>query len=182
MKALFLSVLICLASLQSFADCAGSGIWVSPSTTIALTETPVITIEGYYMDQEMIRNAGKKYTLYLKSENELVRLIPVEILEGEMELTQVLLKPVIALRTDTEYELIAKSITKSFTASTERLDLGIPISVWTVKAINDKTAPLLRVNQNGQNQRLYILAAARQTIWNSPMKPLKQVLVWFEQR
>lgn len=142
MKALFLSILICFASIQSFADCAGSGIYVLPATTTTLSETPVIIIEGYYMDQEMIRNLGKKYTLYLESNKDLIQLIPVEILEGEMHLTQVILKPAKSLKTDTEYELYAESIPGNPSAVPDMIDLGIPDSKWMVKAINDKIVPV----------------------------------------
>ncbi|MFT5820640.1 MAG: hypothetical protein ACI8ZM_001885 [Crocinitomix sp.] len=142
MKTLFSLLLICFASIQSFADCAGSGIYIWPATTTNISEMPLITVEGYYRDQEVVRKIGKEYNLYLKSANHVVRLIPMEILEGEMDLTQVVLKPVRALKANIEYELIATSIPKSSTAIPEVLDLRIPNSKWTVKAIKDNTLPL----------------------------------------
>ncbi|NOQ72163.1 MAG: hypothetical protein GQ574_09185 [Crocinitomix sp.] len=142
MKTLFSFILVCLASVQSFADCGASGIYVWPATNSSISEMPVITVEGYYIDQELVRKIGKDYNLYLKSANHLVRLIPVEILEGDMYLTQVVLKPVQLLKPDEEYELYTSSFPKKTTTIPETLELGIPKSKWTVRASNDKSAPV----------------------------------------
>ncbi|MDG1913027.1 MAG: hypothetical protein P8I55_00370 [Crocinitomix sp.] len=141
MKALLSLLLICFVSLQSFADCAGSGIWAWPQTE-TISENPVIYIEGYFMDQETVRKIGKEYALYLVSPSHMARLEVIEVLEGEMHLTQVMLKPIATLQADVEYVLSLSSIPKKSTNSPKKLDLNFPDSKWTVKARKDKTLPL----------------------------------------
>ncbi len=141
MKTLFSFLLLTVVNLVALADCAGSGIYVWPKTS-EISENPVITVEGYYSDQKIIRSIEKEYHLYLKSEHQLVRLKLIEVLEGQMDLTQIVLKPLKQLTDGVKYELCAFSTPKSPSSLPVEYELNIPNTKWTVKALNDKTNPI----------------------------------------
>ncbi len=130
-----------MANVLALADCAGSGIYVWPNSP-TISENPVITVEGYYSDQKIVRNIDKEYHLYLKAENQLIRLQLVEILEGQMDLTQIVLKPLKQLTDGMKYELCAFSTPKSSSSLPVEYELNMPNTKWTVKALNDDTNPI----------------------------------------
>lgn len=93
-----------LSSFVVSAKCASNGLTVFPhGNTIA--PQGIIMIEGYARSQDVINGLGKQHAVYLKSKSHTVKLLVQEVLVGEMQLTQAILKPATSLRKGETYQL-----------------------------------------------------------------------------
>jgi len=96
---LFLSLII---NPNVFAKCGSNGISCL-NKKINLDKNGLIILEFYKISQTLIKDLNQKYPVYLQSNFEKVSLQVVEVLKGEMSITQVVLKPVKPLKIDQYY-------------------------------------------------------------------------------
>ena len=94
------------------AVCLDRGIYVWPrKDTVNLN--PIVSIEGYYEDQALVRKLGKGLPVYLMSANGgKVPLERVQLNEGGYKLTQVIFKPKEPLASGMRYELFVDGLPK----------------------------------------------------------------------
>lgn len=86
------------------AKCTSSGIYcLSKSST--LNKNGLIILEFYASSQSLIPGLNNKYPIYLKSSKGKVPLNIIETLQGEMSVTQIVLKPGLELITGEIYAL-----------------------------------------------------------------------------
>jgi hypothetical protein len=96
---LFLSLII---NPNVFAKCGSNGISCL-NKKINLDKNGLIILEFYKISQTLIKDLNQKYPVYLQSNFGKVSLQVVEVLKGEMSITQVVLKPVKPLKIDQYY-------------------------------------------------------------------------------
>jgi hypothetical protein len=97
-------ILAFFVTTTDFVDCTNSGIYcLSESST--LNRNGLIILEFYASSQSLIPNLNKKYPIYLRSSNSKIQLKIIETLIGEMNLTQVILKPASELKVNDIYTL-----------------------------------------------------------------------------
>ncbi|MEA9414688.1 hypothetical protein [Flavobacterium sp. PL02] len=104
MKKLILLFFFAIGLNSAHAECGVNGMQFFPKkTNISLNS--MFIIQGYYMSEKTI-NSFKNRTAYLQSKKgELVKLNLVEILKGQMSLTQAIFKPAKQLKPNTIYFL-----------------------------------------------------------------------------
>jgi len=107
MKKIFLLIILisqyCLANNDNL-DCASNGLSFFPSEKeISLNSNFII--EGYAMSQKTIINLKDKMVYLEDKESNKIHLEIIEILKGEMNLTQAILKPKNQLKPNTTYFL-----------------------------------------------------------------------------
>jgi hypothetical protein len=107
MKKITLFLFLTLGINSAYADCfmcASNAMKFFPSTK-EISLNSAFIIEGYAFSQGTI-NSFKNRVIYLESKNgELVELNLQEILKGQMQLTQAILRPVSELKSNTTYFL-----------------------------------------------------------------------------
>lgn len=117
MKKLITSVLLLFTINLSFANnfmCASSGMTFLPEKKEISTNSMFI-IEGYAFSQKTI-NSFKNRKVFLESNNkDQIELELVEILKGDMRLTQAIFKPKTELKSNTIYFLKYSNQTKEET-------------------------------------------------------------------
>lgn len=101
-----LIALICLiaAAQLTYAKCGSNGIYLLSQYT-TLNKNGLIVLEFYGSSQSLIPDLNKKYPIYLQSGKEKITLIPVEVLKGEFQVTQVVLKATTELVAKKQYKL-----------------------------------------------------------------------------
>lgn len=105
MKRLFLILLALIYSTHTFAECGMSGLSIYPKTK-EISQSSLFLIEGYLMDQELVRSFMAEGKAFLETvDGERVELILEEILEGQMALTQALFRPNQELKLNETYFL-----------------------------------------------------------------------------
>lgn len=91
----------------ALADCASSGIWIKSSHSV-LRQNSLIFVEGYYLDEPVVSKFGKETTIKLVSKDHTVELEQVNMYEGMMHLTTVVLRPKELLKINNTYSLSIK--------------------------------------------------------------------------
>lgn len=109
MKQTILILVLILLTMNTFADCAGSGIYFWPSGQ-TIKQNSIIVIDGYAESQKVIIGLNKKYPIYLKSGNKKIKLSVKEILVGEFYLTQAVLTINEKLEAGKDYELFIDNL------------------------------------------------------------------------
>ena len=139
-----LSILIGLLwTATVYAECAGTALWVFPSSQ-TIKQNTIFILDGYAESQNVILGLNKKHDIYLKSGNKKVKLIVTGIYTGQFYLTQALLKPETELVAGVEYTMFIDSLPEydRFTRYNDKTKLYEPIKYKVVAGIdNDK--PLL---------------------------------------
>ena len=100
-------------TLNCYSKCKSNGWTFFPSKS-KITENSLFIIDGYGRTQEIINNIGKTHNTYLKSGEEKIKLNVIEILVGQFNITQVVLKPEKNLTSGKEYELIIEGIINEY--------------------------------------------------------------------
>ena len=85
------------------------GIYLLPGSS-SLNKNGLIILEFYASSQSLIKDLNKKYPIYLKGKGDKVNLVPIEILKGEMKLTQVVFKPGKGLKAGEVYSLVISNL------------------------------------------------------------------------
>ena len=109
MKQTTLILAFIILTVNTFADCAGSGIYFWPSGK-TLKQNSIIVVDGYAESQKVITGLNKKYPIYLKSGDKKVKLTVKEILVGEFYLTQAVLTINKKLEVGKDYELFIDNL------------------------------------------------------------------------
>lgn len=103
MKYILLLSFLFFCGLPTFSKCAGSGIFISNTTTV-LNKNGFIILEFYGNSQTLIPELNKKYPVYLKSSEGSIALAIKQIYKGGFRLTQVILIPEAPLNELLAYE------------------------------------------------------------------------------
>ena len=104
--------IICNSLFSNNFDCAMSAMTFLPEKK-EISLNSMFIIEGYAMSQKTI-NSLKKRKVFLEDKNgETVELILLEILKGQMSLTQAIFKPKEQLKPNTKYFLKISNLTKN---------------------------------------------------------------------
>ena len=98
----FLGIIL---STSALADCMSSGIWVYPKGG-TLVKNSLFFIEGYYYDQEKVRDFGKGTHAYLVNGDSKIELETVQLYEGMMHLTTAVMKPSSTISSKRAYHLL----------------------------------------------------------------------------
>lgn len=110
MQRIVLFFVTLLISLTAMSKCTSYGInSVSESST--LNKNGIIILEFYGRSQTIVKDLNKKYPIYFKSTSGKITLLPIEVLRGEFQLTQVLLRPSLDLKEGGFYELHIDNLT-----------------------------------------------------------------------
>jgi hypothetical protein len=94
-------------------------------------------VEGYAMSQAVIRDLNKRYKIYLASDNDTVQLTVLKTLEGQLHLTQAVLKPVSKLVAGEHYKLNIDGLDEDLKSGCRYYHDG-----WTVSDIDDNQIPV----------------------------------------
>ncbi|MDH7460131.1 hypothetical protein QEG73_02535 [Chitinophagaceae bacterium 26-R-25] len=100
-----------LSTNVALAKCGMNGIFCL-SQRSTLNKNGLIVLEFYALSQPLVSDLNGKYSVYLKSSGKKVQLNVIEILKGEMWVTEVVLKPATGLRVGTRYTLEIDSLPK----------------------------------------------------------------------
>lgn len=111
MKNVTLFILSLFITTIASGKCSNSGIY-SLSKSPTLNKNGLIILEFYASSQSLISDLNKKYPIYLKSAKGKVRLNIIETLQGEMSVTQIILKPASELKADEIYSLQIDNLPK----------------------------------------------------------------------
>lgn len=155
MRHITLIILTFFIATIASAKCANSGIYcLSKSST--LNKNGLIILEFYGSSQSLISDLNKKYSIYLKSSKSEVQLNVIETLNGEMLVTQVVLKPVSELQADEIYTLqidnlpkYERKLERYISSSNKREPLTFKISNSV-----DNDIPVLRSTPSEQKKSL----------------------------
>lgn len=101
---IFFLLIAVIVSFSAFAKCGPGGISVL-SDRKTLTKNGVVILEFSAFAQEYVPEIGNKYLVYLRSANASVLLQPVEVLKGEMNVTEIIFRPTCDLIEGDVYEL-----------------------------------------------------------------------------
>jgi hypothetical protein len=164
MKYLILSILITFTFTNTYARCGSHGIYsLSKSSTI--NKNGLIILEFYAQSQSYIQELNKKHPIYLKSNNDKIVLLPIEILKGEMAVTQVVLKPANDLIENREYTLYIDNLPEYEKPEryNERLGKWEKI-MFQVNNLIDTEAPVL-LNQPSEQKKTMVLYGCGPARW-----------------
>ena len=133
-----------------------NGIYLlSKSST--LPKNGLIILEFYASSQCIIKELNKKYPIYLKSKKNKVTLLPVEILKGEMNITQVIFKPEQGLISNDVYTLVIAHLPGN-AHQPLKTDNGLPIK-FKISNTTDLQKPVLISIPKEQKKQLTFLVA-----------------------
>lgn len=138
MKKILLSLIFILAIKSVHAECSETGMWFYPNKK-EINLNSIFMIEGYSLSQKTI-NSFKTRDVFLEDKNgDLVKLELLEILKGEMRLTQALFKPLTNLKPCQTYYLKYSNQTKIETEEIKRYNLETNLyeEVYWVTKEND---------------------------------------------
>lgn len=143
MKRLIVFACFLLAVVRAYADCGSSSITVFP-TGSRIKQNSIFMVEGYGTSQRVITELNTKYPVYLKSGNKRVDLIVQEVLVGELQLTQAVLKPKQPLEIGTIYTLTIDNLppTEKFGQYDNEKRAWVDLS-YTVIPGNDTLSPVI---------------------------------------
>lgn len=104
---LFIVILIAISFISS-AKCGGSGIGLHTKTVLA--KDGIIIVEFYSSDQYIAEGLNKRHPVSLKSGQTTIKLTVLEVLSGDYQLTQVILRPDTILSEKEEYRLYIEDL------------------------------------------------------------------------
>lgn len=96
-------------SLIASAKCGPGGIFIVGESK-TLYKNSILVLEFYAMRQGVVPDIGNKYLVWLRSKNAKVALQPIEVLKGEMEVTEIVFRPTCDLVEGEVYELVVDGL------------------------------------------------------------------------
>ncbi|MFN8713477.1 MAG: hypothetical protein ACK5Z2_11555 [Bacteroidota bacterium] len=112
MKRIFSILILLICSSQVKAECHSASLTIFPSSS-SVCQNPIFIIEGYGLSEDIVTKLNINYPVYLQSGSKKINLLVVEVLEGDLYLTQAILKPAAELEAGVEYILLIDSLPKS---------------------------------------------------------------------
>jgi hypothetical protein len=110
MKRITILLTACLlTSFMASAMCSSSGVSVVGDRK-TLHKNSILILEFYGMSQDYVTGLGKKNLVWLRSKNAKVALQVIEVLKGEMNVTQVVFRPTCDLAEGDLYELLLDNL------------------------------------------------------------------------
>ena len=109
MKKIIPILILFLTTVDGFSKCASSELYFWPNKQ-TISQNSIFLIEGYATSQKIIQALGASYKVYLKSNKQEIKLNVQEILVGQFQLTQAILKPESSLSVGQEYELVIENL------------------------------------------------------------------------
>lgn len=149
-KVILISVML-LSAVNAFSKCAYTGLSFWPESQ-TVNKNSIFVIDGYQLSQKIVSGLGTVHPVYLKSNQQKIKLTVQEILVGQYGLTQAILKPETSLSAGQEYELIIENLEDSeriicrYNPAGERKKIK-----WTVVIGLDNTAPVWGDNPKFKN-------------------------------
>lgn len=139
----FIALIFLMVTAQlTYADCAGNGIYLL-SQHATINKNGLIILEFYGGSQLLVPDLNKKYPIYLRSGKEKNILIPVEILKGEFQVTQVVFRPAKELVAKKQYELKLDNL-PSYESKPQSFRQGTRTGIsFTVNDVTDIQSPIL---------------------------------------
>lgn len=138
----------CLLTQLCNADCGGGGISVIPEGP-TLNTNPVLIIQEFDYAISIVTELNKKYPVYLHCNGDTVKLSVVEVLQGQMYISQALVKPVTALTPGKTYTLVIQGVSDQIlyrynyaARKKEAITYLILNSADTVAPVSSGTAPV----------------------------------------
>lgn len=111
MKKIIPIVILLLFTVHGFSKCSNGGMNFWPFKQ-RINQNSIFVIEGFAASQQIINDLGKAYKVYLIAPNQKIKLNVQELLVGQFNLTQAILKPEKAPSIGVEYELIIENLGK----------------------------------------------------------------------
>lgn len=143
MRSSILILIILLSNWNSFAKCGSYGLTAFPSLdNISLNSNFIL--QGYARSQGIIDSLNVKYPVYLKSDDQRIELIVVEVNVGMYSLKQALLRPSSSLQPNTTYELHIDNLPDYYQSSVSKydeVDFKRKDAKWTANTNLDNIAP-----------------------------------------
>ncbi|SHG33271.1 hypothetical protein SAMN05443549_103289 [Flavobacterium fluvii] len=139
-KVILISVML-LTAVNAFSKCAYTGLsfWPAGQT---VNKNSIFVIDGQQLSQKIVSELGTVYPVYLKSDQQKIKLTVQEILVGQYGLTQAILKPETTLSPGQEYELIIENLENSERLVCKYNPAGEREKIkWTVVNRLDNAAP-----------------------------------------
>lgn len=142
MKKIIPILILLLTTVEGFSKCAG-GLYFWP-TKQTISQNSIFVINGDATGQKMISGLGTTYKVFLKSNKQRIKLNIQEILVGQYDLTQAILKPETVLSVGQEYELVIENLgdlenaVYKYNDSTRRREK----IKWTVTSNSDTILPV----------------------------------------
>jgi hypothetical protein len=143
MKKVIPILILLLTTVEGFSKCESSGLYFWP-TKQTISQNSIFVIDGYATSQKIINGLGTTYKVFLKSDNQQIKLNVQEILVGQFRLTQAILKPEKTLSVGQVYELVIENLGdlenevskyNYTTGENEKIK-------WTVTSNNDTIPPI----------------------------------------
>jgi len=145
-----LFLILWLAATTSYAKCSSNGLTVWPSAK-TIKQNAVFVVDGFAESQKVVKGLGASYEAYLQSGSQHILLQVKELLIGQYELTQAVLRPVSSLEVGKQYELVIRD-----KGSKTTIELGTifrPTKVlYTVAAGTDHLPPSWKVLPHEQTK------------------------------
>ncbi|UYZ57523.1 hypothetical protein [Hymenobacter latericus] len=135
------TLLLWLLATAAQAKCYNRGLTIWPSAGV-VPANAVFMVEGMDESQQLVRGLGGAYTAYLQAGQERIALRVAETLVGQVQLTQVILKPARRLQPGRRYELVIAERSKPRINLISQHNAGTWAVAYTVAATPDHTAPV----------------------------------------
>ncbi len=161
------------------ADCSSNYLSIFP-TTDTVPKNGLFLLEGYGSSQKIINGLNKQYPIYLIADNKKIVLLVKEILVGEFQLTQALMRPEFPLETGVTYTLkidnlpVHEKIEKYDYITRKR----IPIT-FVASSFSDSVAPVIERNPVEIDKQYIAFGCGPQkmVMFDCPVKDSSEILV-----
>lgn len=149
-----LLLLLALTASEARAKCSSMGMSFWPRNR-TIRQNSLLVVDGYSQSQAVLTGLGSTHEAFLQSGNQRIPLEVAQILIGEFEVTQVVLKPHRILEAGRQYEVVIVTAGKKATDTSNLVFLhNRGKVVYTVAAgPQDHTAPRWLAAPAGKGQQ-----------------------------
>ncbi len=170
MKTIFSLLCGLLYTVNTFADCKMSGLFVFPKEQ-TIRQNPVFVLDGFGFSEHTIEGLNKEYPVYLQCGDIKIPLIVRKMHKGQFELTQAVLVPADTLKAGLEYSLRIDGM-----PAYENFDGG---GTWKVVKGFDTSAPDMvnRPKESSKILELYGCGPVSYVVFKCHVKDSSELLV-----
>ncbi len=179
MKKLLTLLILCLGTVNVYADCAGEGLSFFPSGEI-INKNSIFVIDGYAESQSIILELNKKHKIYLKSGNKEIKLIVTEICIGQFNLTQALLKPESELELGLEYTMVIDNLPEydSLIRYNRLKQKFEPVSYKVVDALDTINPKLLEEPKEIEKTLIHFgCGPSKYVVFSNPAEDMSEIII-----